>query len=103
MRFEIEKNTAAREVKLRILIPEWAKDARIAGAEYAVDGRYLVVRAEKAFEVLFGVPEYRDGRRRMRGDDLLGEDETARLFPIADEYLRAPEEVKARRVRVLFD
>ncbi len=103
VRFEIEENTAAREVTLSILMPEWAENARIEGAAYKIDGRYLAVRADQSFEVLFGVPEYRDGRRRMRGDDMLGEDESARRFPIADEYLYPPEEVRARRVRVLFD
>jgi hypothetical protein len=101
VRFELEGDTAAREVTFRILMPEWANNARVSGAEHSFDGRYFVIRADKSFDVEFDVPEYRDGRRMMRGDHMLGECE-ARLFPIADEYLYTPEEVKARRVRVLF-
>lgn len=113
--FEIAENTAARPVKLSVLMPEWAsKEGRYAEYELPSTGGLIALD--------FHVPIVRDDAGRLMWGDLMlgakGDVDThgtpersgsgfiwngAQLVPIADGYLMDPEELKNSAVRVLFE
>ena len=95
--FAVEENTALRPVMLKVLIPAWA----------GCEERYMTFTVPCAGDKLtvdYNVPEYSCGRRRMKGDHMLGRvNDDDRLTYISDAYLMSADAVTAAKVRVLFD
>ena len=94
--FIVEENTASRPVTLRVLMPKWTGAERYA--------EYTIPAAGEKIAFEYAVPEYKDGRRVMKGDCMLGKLNGAEEYVyIADGYLMSEADINASKVQVLFD